>query len=162
LQTKKKGTKAKSITTKEFEDVMRHFAEKAENVQDAFSSYFDGQGPFFAFDHATWHTAADLTPIGILEQHLHPVPVGSPDFQKPIEHCFGWLAKKFQDKLYTTSVAELSTPAQYRQCVYSLFHSIPTMYIKKDIRSLKSLYNVVMTSRAHGGVDGDWPPKQYT
>jgi hypothetical protein len=162
LQTKKDGKNAKSVTSKEFEAIMKHFMEKAETVAEVFSDYFEGQEPLFAFDHASCHDAADLASIGLLEDQLHPVPVCSPDFQKPIEHVFGRLAKQFQNLLYNKSMAELGTPAQYRNAVLSIFESMPTMHIKHDVKSLRNLYRVVKTPTAHGGVEGDWPPQEYT
>jgi hypothetical protein len=154
---------AKGLTSNEFADVMAHFKKLADLAYVIKRSEFPVGGPLFAFDHAPWHRIENLKEKGFTDQEIFPVPARSPDFQKTIEHIFAYMTKKFQDKLYETDYSELHTAQQYREYVVTMFQDeVTKLQIKKDVASLKYLYDIVRKSKADGGVDGGWPPSKYT
>jgi hypothetical protein len=151
------------VTEAEFLDIMKDFKQKAEAVEHLHPDIFELGGPLYALDHAPWHDSADLGPLGITPDDLLPVPRRSPDFQKVIEHVFGWMHKKFQQKLYTTQFDDMHTAIQYRNYVIFLFaHELTKEHIQNDVDTLKDLYNIVLKSKSEGGCAGGWPPQQYT
>jgi hypothetical protein len=104
-----------------------------------------------------------LQAIGITNANTWPVPAKSPDFQKVIEHVFGIMSNRFQDKLYSTDYEELHKAADYKRCVESMFyHELTKNSVQKVGASLKDLYAVVMKPESEGGVAGGWPPDKYT
>jgi hypothetical protein len=161
LQTKR-GKKARSLTEAEYVAVMKYFVAVVQLVYNLHGNEFPHGSPVWACDHAPWHSKSAHAQIGLTVGQRLPVPPRSPDFQKPIEHCFGVMSKKFQNVLYSTDYNDLHTVGQYKACLKGIFQSLTKEHIRKDVASLKQLYKVVMKSRATGGVEGDWPPSKYT
>jgi hypothetical protein len=167
MQTKR-GYQARSITEGEFTDIMQHFKNCADLAVILKPELFGEQQPIYAFDHAPWHMSAvknnKLSAIGITAAQLLPVPPRSPDFQKVIEHVFGFMTQQFQQKLYSTAYDDLHTAAQYRNYVKDelFMQKVTKDQINKDVRSLKQLYKVVKSSIEEGGVAGGWPAEKFT
>lgn len=155
MQTLKRQA-AKGPTGREFLDVMRVFKRGAEaiNLQAKLDE------PIYSFDNAPIHDMALLETIGIEGTDRAPLPARSPDMHKVIEHVFGTLEGAMQKALHADP--SLCTAKQYKTLLLKLFKSnITATSVRKDIKSLKSTYDVIRKSRDEGGVEGGWPPSQY-
>ena len=155
MQTLKKQA-ARGPTAREFTDVMKVVKRKAEKINRE-----AGLGPpVYSFDNAPIHDMALLEVIGITGNDRAPLPARSPDMHKVIEHVFGTLEGAMQNLLHEDP--SLSTAPQYKAALVKLFRSVITAEsVQKDIRSLRSTYDIIHKSRDAGGVEGGWPPSRY-
>jgi len=105
--------------------------------------------PLFSFDNWAGHnTAAEL---GIMEGgNRVPLPPGSPDMHKVIEHIFNRLANAFGRELWL--YAREDDVEVYCDVVQKILFSMDVRSIRKDIRSLQDTYQSIIQS------GGAWAP----
>lgn len=114
---------------------------------------------YVSFDNAAWHNEEEFY-AAVKKMHLGgkveriPLPPGSPDVHKVVEHVIG-LLKRLLNKALRED-ATLCTMKQYKKKAEQIFnHIIKTSGIQKDIASLPSTYEAVLAA------GGGWaPPKK--
>jgi hypothetical protein len=133
--------------------MMAEFMEIAEEVMlracGGDQEKFVKMEPLFSFDNWAGHnTAAEL---GIMEGgNRVPLPPGSPDMHKVIEHIFNRLANAFGRELWL--YAREDDVEVYCDVVQKILFSMDVRSIRKDIRSLQDTYQSIIQS------GGAWAP----
>lgn len=133
--------------------MMGYFMEIADEVMmracGGDQEKFMTMEPLFSFDNWAGHnTAAEL---GILEGHNRvPLPPGSPDIHKVIEHIFNRLAYAFGKELWL--YARHDDVDVYCDVVEKILFNMDVQSIRRDIRSLRDTYHSII----QGG--GAWAP----
>lgn len=121
--------------------------------------------PLYVYDNVGLQRNASHHRMGI-DRNLHVVtPTHSPDFNKPIEHCFNQIKQKLLNKLNAECDVEC-TPEIAQEWVAEAFYSIKTESLQADINSLKDTWaivkarkdEVVTTTKGEeiNGSDGDY------
>jgi hypothetical protein len=79
---------------------------------------------------------------------------------KVVEHAIANTVATFHRKLRASS--RVRTMAGYIAMLKAAFFEVNTAArINRDVESLMATYRVIAASKADGGVEGGWPPKQY-
>lgn len=161
---------AKAMTQMEFVHCMEEIVAKANQQQAA-----RGTTPLYCFDNPTVHIGDDaleaLAGIGITSDQLLRIAPYSPDFNKPIEHSFGWLKAAFRNHLY--SHCELGgadvAPRSLQKQMRTIFMKITSAMVMADALKLPDLWDVVRSplnrvflcrdNKRRKGTAGDWPKR---
>jgi hypothetical protein len=162
LQTKE-GEKAKALTMAEFIDTMKELNRQCTAALRAATGDPEAT-PLYIYDTVALQQNA---PMGIdWTQHVK-TPAHSPDFNKPIEHCWGQIKRKLLDRLYWEHNV-LLTPELAREWVLEAWNSITQDSVERDVKSLKDTWLIVKsrlgvevtTSKNEKiqGSGGDYPP----
>lgn len=136
--------------------MMAEFMEIAEEVMmracGGDEEKFVKMEPLFSFDNWAGHnTAAEL---GIMEgDNRVPLPPGSPDIHKVIEHIFNRLAYAFGKELWL--YARDDDVDVYCDVAQKILFNMDVQSIRKDIRSLVGTYQQIIK----GG--GAWAPRGF-
>lgn len=122
--------------------------------------------PLYVYDNVALQRNADYGAMGIDWWDHVETPAHSPDFNKPIEHCWNQIKSKVLSKLYQ-AYDEPLTPAKAQQMVQEAWNEIKLDSISKDVESLKDTWLIVktptdrevITSRGEKmqGTGGDYP-----
>jgi hypothetical protein len=137
-------------------------------VQDVVESnpavFKPGYKPIWSFDNARHHTSAlesgQLAPAGITKRTRARLPPYSSDMHKVVEHAIANTVATFHRKLRASR--RVRTMAGYISMLRAAFFEVNTAdRINRDVESLMATYRVIAASKANGGVEGGWPPKQY-
>lgn len=100
--------------------------------------------PLYIFDNVALQAYASYQEMGI-KWHQHvKTPGHSPDFNKPIEHCWNQIKRKLLNRVYE-SYDVMLTPALAQQWVVEAWNSITQESVKKDVESLKDTWLIVKT-----------------
>jgi hypothetical protein len=86
LQTKE-GKKAKALTMAEFIDTMRELNRQCTAALRAATGNLDVK-PLYIYDTVALQQNAAYAPMGFDRAQHVATPAHSPDFNKPIEHCW--------------------------------------------------------------------------
>lgn len=112
---------------------------------------------YVSFDNAQWHNEAAfyaaVRKMGLAGRvERLPLPPGSPDLHKVVEHTIGLLKRNLTDEVMND--ARLRTVEQFQLAAERVFRRISTAGIQKDIDSLPLTYQAVIDA------EGGWPPKK--
>jgi hypothetical protein len=123
--------------------------------------------PLYIYDTVALQQNAKYAPMGIDHTQHVKTPAHSPDFNKPIEHCWNQIKRKLLDRVYRERNVSL-TPALARQWVLQAWNSITLDSVRRDVESLKDTWLIVksrlgvevITSKNEKiqGCGGDYPP----
>lgn len=157
------GQTAKGTTTAEFEWVLSHVREHAED--DAFKHRHLLKNPkkwrpMYGFDRARIHNVQKaLAALKCAAKQILPIPHYAPDFQKAVEHVHGYCKSMFRKRLRTISpmlpIADLA--AHYDD----IFFSVKAESVRKDIESLPLTYKHILQPISEGGSDGGYAMKGF-
>lgn len=122
--------------------------------------------PLYVYDNVALQKGASLADMG-LSRHQHvKTPPHSPDFNKPIEHCWNQIKNKLLSKIYQAHTTEL-TPALAQQWVRDAWSQITVDSVKQDVESLKDTWLIIKTRKGRWfktsknedveGSEGDYP-----
>lgn len=144
---------AKGITSAE----VVKFVMQLDNIistHPAAQALLKGEQPYYVMDLPKVHLGAkkQLMKMGI---KFWPQPRYAPDFNKPIEHVFGWMSRAF--KKWVTGIKEKISPGRAWKKLQQIFYSASPKGLDKDVLSLPRTWRHVATPRAKGGSGGDWP-----
>lgn len=122
--------------------------------------------PLYIYDNVALQKGAKMRDMGLTCHHHVKTPAHSPDFNKPIEHCWNQLKQKLLTMVYQACDVRL-TPAMAQQWVQDAWDSITIVSVKKDVESLKDTWLIiktpagqtVLTSKRQPieGSEGDYP-----
>lgn len=123
--------------------------------------------PLYVYDNVALQKGAQLSDIGLAWHQHVTTPAHSPDFNKPIEHCWNHIKRQLLNRIYSSYDVEL-TPALAQQWVGEAWESITVASVDKDVKSLKDTWAIikadlgveVVTSKNEKiqGSGGDYPP----
>jgi hypothetical protein len=117
--------------------------------------------PWFSHDNIHSQSGADKvfklhqSPTGStynLDDYRLPLPAGSPDCHRVIEHIFNQLAHQLYTEIYRGNTP-LNTAVQIATYLRQQFFKIKPDTIKKDVAGLPKLYKWIVDN------DGAWPPR---
>jgi hypothetical protein len=152
-----KNKPAKKLTAAEFLDVMRNVKTKTDACKEANPKYYKIGGPYYSWDNASWHQAADLSTIGIKHEHRLPLPPNSPDMHKVIEHVVGNTKRRMKECLCDN--AALTSVKDVKKAMEKVFYTKNKVTsIRKDINSLPGTYKIIHDKLCAGGTEGNWAP----
>jgi hypothetical protein len=152
-----KGNVARSVTTTEFEDVMKELQRAAERrLQEELPhargarrtrllKLFKGETNFvWSMDNPIIHTAADLAPLGISTDDIAPLPPASGDMHRPIEHVHGILERAMQKWLLSNTAPDVPS---LKAALSSLFFSMITADgVSRDVAKLGQLWDAIVAA----------------
>lgn len=100
--------------------------------------------PLYIFDNVGLQKKSGWRRIGY-SQHSHvKTPPHSPDFNKPIEHCFNQIKRTLLERVVEECDVAL-TPELAQQWVLEAFESITQASIQRDVKSLVDTWRIVST-----------------
>ena len=138
---------ARGLTTEETSNVLAQLRAGLEGL--AQSGYTDAVHFRLSLDNARAHTRADM---GWLERV--PLPVGSPDIHKVVEHCHAIIKARF-----TTEWSRLEegwSPNVAMQLLQRVAQDeITPARVAKDVATLKDTYAAVIEQQ------GGWPARKF-
>lgn len=150
----------------EFIDTMRELNRQCTAALRAATGNLDVK-PLYIYDTVALQQNAKYAPMGFDRAQHVATPAHSPDFNKPIEHCWNQIKRKLLDKVYHSHKV-LLTAALARQWVLEAWNSITLESVRKDVESLKDTWLIVksrlgvevITSKNEKiqGSGGDYPP----
>lgn len=153
------------MTQEEFIDTMKCLDEKCTAALRAITGD-PTITPLYVYDNVALQKNAKLSDMGLTRHQHVQTPQHSPDFNKPIEHCWNQLKNKLLSRIYQEYDAQL-TPAMAQQWVKEAWDQITVASVKKDVESLKDTWLIiktplgqtVMTSKREQieGSEGDYP-----
>ena len=162
----KAGNPATAVGQAEFVHLINNvFYPKVQEVVDSNPAIFrPGYKPIWSFDNARPHTSAMesglLEPAGVTKRTRARLPPYSSDMHKVVEHAIGNTVAAFHRKVRATS--RVRTMEGYIAMLTAAFNEVNTAdRISRDVESLMGTYRVIAASKAEGGVEGGWPPKQF-
>jgi transposase len=153
------------MTQEEFQDNFKclHDVAKAKLLEATGDASLK---PLFVYDNVALQKTANYGAMSIERTQHVQTPPHSPDFNKPIEHCWNQIKSKVLSKLYRAYDVEL-TAALAQQMVQEAWNEIKRDSIRRDVESLKDTWlivktptnNEVTTSRNEQiqGSGGDYP-----
>ena len=141
LQTRRHKV-ARGLTAEEVEKVLKE-------IQDVVKTKI--ANPKYVMDHPPIHEHAHL---GFLKKARHPRY--DPDFNKPVEHLHGDLARRFEEWL--DSSEGVVTPQQCMDQLEKLLYETPVSFFGECIRKMPDMWDVIAKPVSEGGVDGGWAP----
>lgn len=123
--------------------------------------------PLYIYDNVATQSTAVYRAMGFRKNQHVATPEHSPDFNKPIEHCWNQIKQKLLRRVYESYDVVL-TPAMAQQWVLEAWYSITQPSVEKDVKSLIDTWLIVKTrlgvdvttSKHHkiAGSGGDYPP----
>ena len=162
----KAGKPAAAVGEAEFVSMINNaFYPAVQEVVNKNPAIFrTGYKPIWSFDNARHHISALesglLEPAGVTKRTRARLPPYSSDMHKVVEHAIGNTVAAFHRRLRANS--RVRTMEGYIAMLTAAFFEVNTAdRISRDVSSLKGTYRVIAASRAEGGVEGGWPPKQY-
>jgi hypothetical protein len=155
---------AKNPTTEEFQSFMVRWSKMTQELQRKYPATYQGKGVVWSFDNVNIHTSSvdPLTELGIFredEANRHFIPRYSPDFHQVIEHAFNYVKHMFNQEVFDEATAEHDLEYYWRKLVRITHTCITADFVQSNIAKLPELYDIVATSKAAGGTEGDWAPK---
>jgi transposase len=160
------GAKAKAMVREEFIDTMKCLDARCKAAL-AQATGDPTITPLYVYDNVALQKGAKMSDMG-LSRHQHvETPQHSPDFNKPIEHCWNQLKKKLLTKVYQAYDAVV-TPELAQTWVLEAWNEIDRAAVARDVKSLEDTWSIIktpsdqtfLTSKKEkiNGSEGDYPP----
>ena len=147
LQTKRTGEDAKSVTEREFNDMLKELVKLLEEKKK--DAGLQAQDKFYlCYDNASVHESARkvLGTKWLRWEH----PAKSPECNKPVEHIHAVLDahmhKWVREQLRQNPTHRLS-PEECLAENSKVFHALPVNSIYKDVMSLPDTWNAIVAAK---------------
>lgn len=162
MQTKQNNPAA-GTTIAEFEWILKKFQGVAEADAEKHKHLLQDPTqwkPIYSFDRASIHNVHKAcAALGCTAEGITPLPHYAPDFQKPVEHVFGYCKAAFRKRL---AIIGTTLPMkEYANHFLDIFFSIKPESVKKDIESLPTTYNNILAPLSAGGSNGGYAVKGF-
>lgn len=139
---------AKGITTREFNEVFKRFAAKAEALQQGAPTAFAG-GARFLMDNAKFHKEV----LNSEENRCILIPPLSPEFNKPVEHMFHTIKTEFW-KRYNRILLTEGNAVRYipfgtaKDILTAVVYDVTRPEsISKDVSTLRKTFQAVVDAK---------------